>query len=133
MSVNARLRGVVTQGGISTGSRLTDSCEIRTALPETTPLNPYCRVKEPYLTQFKLAAALAVAEDRRAARGAVPEHPRAVRAGCGRVLTAALTALGRPFVGGATALVNVIPTANECSDRLNQLDFRVGKILRMVA
>jgi hypothetical protein len=27
----------------------------------------------------------------------------------------------------------VIPTANEYGDRLNQLDFRVGKILRMGA
>ena len=39
-------------------------------------------------------------------------------------------ALGRPFVGGATAVVNVIPTAAEYGDRLNQLDFRVGKLLR---
>ena len=40
-------------------------------------------------------------------------------------------ALGRPFVGGATAVVNVIPTAAEYGDRLNQLDFRSAKILRL--
>jgi hypothetical protein len=40
-------------------------------------------------------------------------------------------ALGRPFVGGATGVVNVIPTAAEYGDRLNQLDFRIGKLLRV--
>jgi hypothetical protein len=40
--------------------------------------------------------------------------------------------LSRPLSGNvATAVVNVIPTATEYGDRLNQLDFRVGKILRL--
>jgi len=41
VSVNARLRGgVLAQGGISTGRRLTDACEIRAALPKAFFLVP---------------------------------------------------------------------------------------------
>ena len=39
-------------------------------------------------------------------------------------------ALGRPYVGGSTAVVNVIAPATEFGDRLNQVDFRVGKLIR---
>ena len=132
ISVNTRLRGVITQGGISTGSRLTDSCEIRAALPETTPLNPYCRVKEPYLMQFKLASAYTIPKIDVQLAGTFQSIPGPV-VQAAVVYPAAVLApsLGRPFVGGATAVVNVIPTADEYGDRLNQLDFRIGKILRM--
>ena len=50
----------MVQGGISTGRTLTDSCEIRAALPETAPLNPYCRVETPYLTQVKMLGAYTI-------------------------------------------------------------------------
>jgi hypothetical protein len=131
-SVNARVHGVVTQGGISTGSRLTDSCEIRAALPESSPLNPYCRVKEPYLTQFKLASAFTIPRIDVQVAGTFQSIPGPVVQAAVVYPAAVLApALGRPFVGGATAVVNVIPTANEYGDRLNQLDFRIGKILRL--
>jgi hypothetical protein len=132
ISVNTRLRGVITQGGISTGSRLTDSCEIRAALPEATPLNPYCRVKEPYLTQFKLASAYTIPKIDVQLAGTFQSIPGPV-VQAAVVYPAAVLApsLGRPFVGAATAVVNVIPTADEYGDRLNQLDFRIGKILRI--
>src|SRR5207249_5002235 len=53
-SVNLRPRaGLVAQGGLSTGSTLTDNCEIVKQLPEIAPLNPYCRTQTPYLTQVK--------------------------------------------------------------------------------
>ena len=132
VSMNARVRGVITQGGISTGSRLTDSCEIRAALPETTPTNPYCRVKEPYLTQFKLAAAYTIPKIDVQLAGTVQSVPGPVVQAAVVYPAASLApALGRPFVGGATAVLNVIPTATEYGDRLNQLDFRIGKILRV--
>jgi hypothetical protein len=132
ISVNTRLRGIVTQGGISTGSRLTDSCEIRAALPETTPLNPYCRVKEPYLTQFKLASAYTIPKIDVQLAGTFQSIPGPVVQAAVVYPAAVLApALGRPFVGAATAVVNVIPTADEYGDRLNQLDFRIGKILRI--
>jgi hypothetical protein len=130
--LNARFRGVVTQGGISTGSRLTDSCEIRAALPEATPLNPYCRVKEPYLTQFKIASAYTIPKVEVQLAGTFQSIPGpVVQAQVVYPAAALAPALGRPYVGGATAVVNVIPTADEYGDRLNQLDFRIGKIVRL--
>jgi hypothetical protein len=130
--LNARFRGVVIQGGISTGSRLTDSCEIRAALPEATPLNPYCRVKEPYLTQFKIASAYTIPKVEVQLAGTFQSIPGpVVQAQVVYPAAALAPALGRPYVGGATAVVNVIPTADEYGDRLNQLDFRIGKIVRL--
>ncbi|HEU4692050.1 MAG TPA: hypothetical protein VFS23_26995, partial [Vicinamibacterales bacterium] len=130
--VNARFRGVVTQGGISTGSRLTDNCEIRAALPETTPLNPYCRIEEPYLTQFKLASAYTIPKIDVQLAGTFQSIPGpVVQAAVVYPAAVLATALGRPYVGGATAVVNVIPTADEYGDRLNQLDFRIGKIVQL--
>ena len=131
LSMNARLRGVVAQGGISTGRRLTDTCAVRAALPETSPLNPYCRIEEPFLTQFKMLAAYTVPRIDVQLAGTVQSIPGPVVQATVVYPAAALAAsLGRPFVGGATAVVNVIPTATEYGDRLNQLDLRVGKLLR---
>ena len=73
VSVNARLRnGLTVQGGIGSGRRLQDNCDVRAALPETYSwasttavqttrvitstgglANPYCRVVEPFLTSFR--------------------------------------------------------------------------------
>ena len=132
VGMNTRFHGVVLQGGISTGSRLTDSCEIRAALPETTPLAPYCRVEEPYLTQFKLASAYTIPRANVQLAGTFQSIPGPVVQAAVVYPAAALApVLGRPFVGGATAVVNVIPTASEYGDRLNQLDVRIGKILRV--
>ena len=38
--------------------------------------------------------------------------------------------LGRPLAGAAVVQVNVIDAGDEYGDRLNQLDFRIGKLLR---
>ena len=131
-SVNARLRGgFITQGGISTGRRLTDNCEIRAQLPETAPLNPYCRIAEPFLTQFKLVAAYTLPRIGVQVAGTVQSIPGpVVQAGVVYPAGSLTGPLGRPFVGAATAVVNVIAPATEYGDRLNQLDFRIGKVLR---
>ena len=114
VSVNARLRdGLVVQGGISTGRRLTDSCEIRAALPEATPLNPYCRIEEPFLTQFKGLAAYTVPRIGVQLAGTFQSIPGpVVQANVVYPAAALAPALGRPYVGGATAVVNVIATGD---------------------
>ena len=73
VNVNSRMRsGLTVQGGVSTGRRLQDNCDVRTALPETYSWasttavqttrvatstgalsNPYCRVVEPFLTSVR--------------------------------------------------------------------------------
>jgi Carboxypeptidase regulatory-like domain len=133
VNVNANLGTMMVQGGLSTGRRLTDSCEIRAALPETAPLNPYCRVEEPYLTQLKALAAYTLPRVDVQLAATVQSIPGPV-VSANVVYPSGVIAgtLLRPLAGNvATAVVNVIPTAAEYGDRLNQLDFRVGKIVRL--
>ncbi len=137
-AMNARLPGgVMAQGGISTGRRLTDSCEVRAALPELNVGNAitpqsYCRVEEPFLTQLKMLGAYTVPRIGVQVAGTFQSIPGPV-VQANVVFPSAVVAqtLGRPLAGNAaTAQVNVITPSSEFGDRLNQLDFRVGKILR---
>jgi hypothetical protein len=59
MNVRA-VQGLTIQGGTSTGNTVTDNCEIRAALPETSQLNPYCHQESGYLTQFRGVAAYTI-------------------------------------------------------------------------
>jgi hypothetical protein len=141
LTVNARLAaGAMVQGGLSTGRSLTDSCEVRAALPEmntgaggTITPQSYCRVETPYLTQVKLLGSYTVPRvDVQASLtfqsipgpqlSANVVYPSAVLA----------PALGRPLSTGpaSNAIVNVIAPGTEYGDRLNQVDLRLGKIFR---
>ena len=110
VNVTSRLRGgVLAQGGISTGRTLTDSCEIRASVPETTVLNPYCRVETPYLTQVKLLGAYTIPGIDVQFSGtfqSVPGPP--VVANVVYTSGQVLPSLGRPLAGAAVVQVNVI-------------------------
>jgi len=132
VNINARLRGgVLAQGGFSTGRTLTDSCEIRAAVPESAVLNPYCRVETPYLTQLKLLAAYTIPRVDVQFSGTFQSIPGPVVV-ANVVYTSAQIqpSLGRPLAGANVAQVNVIEPGAQYGDRLNQLDFRIGKIVR---
>jgi hypothetical protein len=140
LSLNARLRGgIMAQGGLSTGRRLTDSCDVRAALPEMnvaangaiTPQS-YCRQEEPYLTQVKLLGAYVIPRIDVQVAGTFQSIPGPVLQANAVYPTAVVAAsLGRPLSGNAaTTQVNVIAPVTEYGDRLNQLDFRIGKVLR---
>ena len=108
------MRGVVGAGrhqhGQQAHRQLRDS---RGAARERRPLNPYCRVKEPYLTQFKLASAYTIPRIDVQLAGTFQSIPGpVVQANVVYPAAALAPALGRPFVGGATAVVNVIPTGD---------------------
>ena len=61
VTLNVRAaQGLTFQGGTSTGQTVTDNCEIRAALPETSPLNPHCHQQSGYLTQFRGLAAYTI-------------------------------------------------------------------------
>ena len=145
---NARLgSGVLAQGGFSTGRRLTDNCDVRARLPELTvaalnnpaavanginPTSPFCRIEEPYLMQVKALGAYTIPVIDVQIAGTFQSIP-GPQLGANVVYSNAAIApsLGRPLSGNqATAIVNVIPLGTEYGDRLNQIDFRIGKILR---
>jgi hypothetical protein len=140
VNVNARLQGnLFLQGGLSTGRRLTDLCEVRAALPELTianvisPTSPYCRVEEPFLTQVKALVAYTLPRVDVQLAATVQSIPGPVVAANVVYPTAVVAeSLRRPLSGNlATAIVNVIAPATQYGDRLNQIDFRVGKNLRL--
>ena len=120
------------QGGISTGNTVTDSCEIREALPETTPTNPYCHVETKFLTQFKGLMTYTVPRidvQLSAAWQSIPGYQ--VAANWNAPNSAIIPSLGRPLSGNqTTAQVNLIEPGTEYGDRSNQVDLRFGKIFR---
>jgi hypothetical protein len=160
VSVVARLQnGLTVQGGTSTGRRLADGCAVRAKLPELgsgpTGLtnssvtsnvnalgggpyalsvnNPYCRIEEPYRTDFRGLASYLVpkvevqlaatwasipGDSLRADYTLTPADQAAVAAQIGRPLT------------GAFNQVNLVAPATLWGARTNNVDLRVGKLLR---
>jgi hypothetical protein len=160
VSVTARMRnGLMVQGGTSTGRRLADACGVRSKLPELgsgpTGLtnssvtgnvnalgggpfglsvnNPYCRIAEPYRTDFRgLASYIVPKADVQvsATWASIPgDSLRADYTINNGIVDAGPQPLGRPLTG-AFNQVNLIAPATMWGARLNNIDMRVAKILR---
>lgn len=155
LGLNARLpRGIVFQGGISTGKQVTDNCDIvdpanAGGFGTTSPLVEMlgtnslasCRVEQALLTQAKFLGSYTVPKVEIqvgvtyqsipgiewGANYAVPnsdiQRPVA-SGGLGRLPFGASSA-------AATTTLAILPPAANYGDRLNQLDLRFGKVLRM--
>ena len=142
VNINARLRnGVTLQGGTSTGRLVTDLCGVRAQVPEFTPpsatlasslLNPYCRTVEPFLTQVRAIGSYVIPRVDVQVAGTFQSRPGVSLAANLVVPNAtARQSLGRNLAGGVqNVTVNLIEPNTMFGDRLNQLDLRIGKILR---
>jgi hypothetical protein len=130
VNVSARVRnGLTLQGGTSTGRTSTDTCDVRAALPETAPTNPYCHVDNPFLTQVKGLASYVVPKIEVSLSTAFQSLPGANLNANYTVPAAQLAAaFGRPATGVTT--VNLVAPGTLQGDRINQIDFRAGKIVR---
>jgi hypothetical protein len=92
----------------------------------------YCRIESPFLTQVKLNGAYTIPKADVLLSAAFQSLP-------GPVIQANFViterAPGVPLVGGSTATVALLPSAAgvgaEYGERLNQLDLRIGKVLRV--
>jgi hypothetical protein len=132
LTMNARLRpDLYLQGGMSTGRTLTDNCEILEKLPEISPLGrPYCRQLTNFLTQYKFLGSYTVPLVDVQLSGAFQSIPGPNLA-ANRVVTPALTTLGRPFTNAANLTLNLVEPGKLYGERLNQLDFRIAKLFRV--
>jgi hypothetical protein len=151
VSVVARLQnGLTVQGGTSTGRRFSDSCDVRAKMPElgagptgvantSVPgglrvTNPYCRVAQPYRTDFRgLAAYIVPKVDVQVAAtwASVPGDSLAANfVATNAWIAAGPQPLGRNLTGAGNVTVNLIPPHTLYADRLNNIDLRVAKILR---
>ena len=148
VTFNGRPReGFLFQGGFSTGKTVTDNCEVVEQLPEALfgatnigvananvwlPL-PSCHQESPFQTQMKAFAAYTIPRIDVQISGTLQSSP-------GTLLAANFTAsnavvaqsLGRPLSGGAANIsVNIVQPGAVYTERLNQLDFRIAKVIRL--
>src|SRR5438093_682933 len=142
VNINARLRnGVTLQGGTSSGRLVSDLCGVRAQVPEFTPpsaavvsslLNPYCRTVEPFLTQVRAIGSYVIPRVDVQVAATFQSRPGVSLAANLVVPNAtARQSLGRNLAGGVqNVTVNLIEPNTMFGDRLNQLDLRIGKILR---
>ena len=138
VNFTARIQGGLTfQGGTSTGRRIDDTCAIRAVVPEValsagSTINPYCLQEPPFLTDLKALGSYTIPRIDVQVAGtfqSIPGDPLSANYQVPSA-TAALS-LGRPLSGNVQfAQVNLVEPGDVIGDRINQLDLRVGKILR---
>jgi hypothetical protein len=145
VNVVARLRmGLTVQAGTSTGRRAEDACAIKAAIPEYgtgpagennsivggDPVDPYCRVIEPYRTDFRGLATYTIPRFDVQVSGTWRSVPGEELAGNFVVNNAAASpSLGRNLSDG-NVTVNLIRPFTLFAERQNTMDFRVAKIFR---
>ena len=135
LTLNARIRaGMTVQGGISTGRRVTDDCDIVDDVPESRLLTgPYCRQEENFLTDGKLVWTYAIPKIDVSVSGLFISRP-GPQISANRVVPNAEIApsLGRPLSNNApNATINMVYPGTMFGDRRNQLDLRFTKPFRM--
>jgi hypothetical protein len=131
VTLNARLpRGIVVQGGTSTGRTMTEGCYVVDS-PENLR---NCRVAPPFQTQIKLLAVYPLPWLGIQTSATFQSLP-GPQMSASRVYTNAevLPSLGRNLANGAngTVTVQLIDPGTMYNDRWNQLDFRLSKVIRL--
>jgi hypothetical protein len=146
ISVNARLRnGLQLQAGSNTGQRVTDYCEIRAQLPEQSggfstgsevpafsPVNPNCHYAPGVITRATAAGSYTIPKIAVLVSGTFQSNP-GIPLSANWVIPSATIAqfLGRAPSGNVTNVtVNLLKPGEVWGERVNQLDWRVGKVLR---
>jgi hypothetical protein len=147
LSLNARIRGGLNvQAGSSIGSQVQDSCAVRAQLPGLTatnspisggfsfsPLGPYCHVAPGVTARVTGLGSYTVPKADVQVSAAFTSTP-GVPLQANYSYTAAQAT---PFIGRAPAgsvpniTINLVAPGAVWGDRLNVLDFRVGKNLRL--
>jgi hypothetical protein len=142
VTAQARLRnGLNLQGGTSTGRTVQDACASRAVVPEGlaagngTLTNPYCRTVEPMLTTYKGVASYIIPKVDVNVAGTFSSRPGVslsanVTYTNADMLNPARATLGRNLNAAANVTVNVLEPNTLFGDRIDQLDIRLGKILR---
>jgi hypothetical protein len=141
LTVNARMtRGVILQGGVSTGRTSFNNCDVRSKVPELTvtlpfgisPTAPYCDITEKMRTQVKLLGTYTVPKVDVLFSSTFQSLPGPLVAANYVAANALIQpSLGRPLSGGlANATINIVEPGTMYGQRLNQLDLRFGKLLR---
>jgi hypothetical protein len=139
LTVNTRLRSRLTaMGGFSLGKTTTDNCEVVEKLPELLSggrSTQFCHVETPFLKQYKLLSTYTVPKVDVQLSGTFQSLPGTELSGNWVAPAATVTAaLGRSPAGNpANVTLGVVQPGTMYGDRINQVDFRVGKSLKLGA
>jgi hypothetical protein len=141
--------GLTVQGGLLTGQTVRDLCDIRDANPElnfVTPANasgpgnvyaspvfPYCHTSTGFTTRVTGLAAYTVPKIDVLVSGTFRSEQGAPLAANFTVTNAMVAAqLGRNLSApGGSVVVNLIEPGTLYGDRLNEVDFRIAKIVKL--
>jgi hypothetical protein len=136
-TANARIEGVLLQGGVSTGKRSSDYCAVRAALPENTattgasPTNLFCNTETPFLTQIKLLGSYTLPYDIQVSGTLQSVNGPEILANVVYTSDQVQRSLGRALSGARTVSINVVEPGTLYGTRWNQVDLRVTKLLRV--
>jgi hypothetical protein len=131
VNISGRMRNTLMfQGGTSTGRMVTDTCDVTPKLEN--PSRRFCRVVAPFATQFKGLMSYTIPKITVQLSSTIQSLPGPSLAANLVVPTATVAqTLGRPLAGRtASVTVNLIPPQTVFGDRINQVDFRIAKLLR---
>jgi len=140
LNVSARPRnGFVIQGGFNTNNTSFDYCSLRAAIPElviagaNNPTNPYCSYSSGWLTRFTALGSYTIPKIDAQIGGTVRSDKGAQLAANWAAPNSAIApSLGRNLSNNApTATVNLITPGTLYGDRVNELDLRFAKIIRI--
>jgi hypothetical protein len=138
-------RGLTFQGGVNTGKTVQDICAITAALPELTinllgngvaplvgPTNPYCHTEPGFITKLSGVGSYIIPKIDVLIAGTIRSDQGApLRATWNAPVSVVSAALGRPAaVAGTTIPIDLVAPGQVWGDRVNELDFRFGKILK---
>ena len=134
VALTSRLqRGIMLQGGLSTGRTVSDNCEVAARLDNPSQL--YCRTVTDFLTQIKMLGSYTIPVIRvqtSATFQSLPGPQMSANYNAPNALVA--PSLGRPLSGGAANVtVNLVEPGTMYGERLNQLDFRVSRMLQLAS
>ena len=140
------VRGLLLQGGTSSGRTVTDNCDLIARVPEpaesratsglitTAAVRPlqFCHNATSWLTQIKFLSSYTIPRIDVMVSGTLQNLPGPpLLANYNLTTAAAAQTLGRPLSGGAANVaVALIDPNTMFGDRLNQVDFRIGKLLK---
>ena len=134
INVTARPRnGVAFQGGINSGETVTDNCEVRTHLPEISPLNAFCHTESGFVTRVTGLGSYTIPKVG-VQIGATFRSDQGGALAANYAVTNASVApsLGRNLSNSApNVTVNLIPPGTVYGDRVNELDVRFVKLLKL--
>jgi len=130
LTIDARLpRGVVLQGGLSSGRTSTDNCDVVTKIDNPSPL--YCHVDTNFLTQVKLLGVYRIPKIDVSAAATFQSIPgQEIAANYNAPNQVVQPSLGRLLSGGAANVtVNLVQPGSLYGKHINQFDLRFSRQL----